>query len=245
MISLTRVKSAMSASRSVTLTTSSSPPPAACATARRFSNTCRDCASVPSRRLPVAGSSPIWPERYTVLPARIACEYGPIAAGAASVWIACLLTAMASWLLATTVPCSVLDFVTGLDPRVDPAQQRPDALVADLPQPLRDLDRGCLVRAGAIEDHLAVSRNVLECSVDLVHVDGQCAGDPAGGRLCERGTHVDQRLHFLLGEHLLQLVDRHAIHPELLDEEVAAAPLDHDPDQESGDDQHHAVFPEG
>ena len=30
---------------------------------------------------PVAGSSGIWPEKYTVLPARTACEYGPMAAG--------------------------------------------------------------------------------------------------------------------------------------------------------------------
>src|SRR5439155_5548709 len=209
MMSFTRAKSAMSASRSVTLTPSSSEPPAAVATARRFSKTCRACASVPSRRFPLAGSSPICPERYTVLPARIACEYGPIAAGAASEWITCLLTELpphtvcvirqVARRLATTVPWrrSVLDLVTGLDPRVDAAEQRSDALVADLPQPLRDLDRGRLVRAGAIEDHLAVGGHVLECSVDLVHVDGQCAGDPAGGRLRERGTHVDQRLHFL------------------------------------------------
>src|SRR5947207_886057 len=162
MISLTRVKSAMSASRSVTLTTSSSPPPAACATARRFSNTCRACASVPSRRLPVAGSSPIWPERYTVLPARIACEYGPIAAGAASEWITCLLTSLTpTGSFATNVPWralgarpSVLDLVTGLDPGVDAAEQRPDACVADLPQPLRDLDRGRLIGTCAIEDNL-------------------------------------------------------------------------------------------
>src|SRR5690606_39718049 len=29
----------------------------------------------------------IWPDRNTVLPARVAWEYGPIAAGACSVWI--------------------------------------------------------------------------------------------------------------------------------------------------------------
>ncbi|MNT71188.1 hypothetical protein D3C72_2096510 [compost metagenome] len=34
---------------------------------------------------PVAGSSGIWPEKYTVLSARTACEYGPMAAGAFSV----------------------------------------------------------------------------------------------------------------------------------------------------------------
>ena len=38
----------------------------------------------------VDGSSGICPEKYTVLPARTACEYGPIAAGARSVWMICL-----------------------------------------------------------------------------------------------------------------------------------------------------------
>jgi len=41
--------------------------------------------------LPVAGSSGICPEKYTVLPARTACEYGPMAAGAWSVWMICLV----------------------------------------------------------------------------------------------------------------------------------------------------------
>jgi hypothetical protein len=39
----------------------------------------------PSTTLPVAGSSGIWPEKYTTLPTRTACEYGPMAAGACSV----------------------------------------------------------------------------------------------------------------------------------------------------------------
>src|SRR5690242_941403 len=39
----------------------------------------------PSTSAPVTGSSGIWPEKYTVLPARTACEYGPMAAGARSV----------------------------------------------------------------------------------------------------------------------------------------------------------------
>src|SRR3954469_9559909 len=65
---------------------SASLPPAASATATRLSNTRRVCRVMsPSTRLPVAGSSGIWPEKYTVLPARTACEYGPMADGAFSV----------------------------------------------------------------------------------------------------------------------------------------------------------------
>ena len=37
--------------------------------------------SPPTRSI-VFGSSGIWPDRYTVLPERTACEYGPMAAGA-------------------------------------------------------------------------------------------------------------------------------------------------------------------
>ena len=36
---------------------------------------------------PLSGSSGIWPDRYTVSPTRTACEYGPMAAGARSVWM--------------------------------------------------------------------------------------------------------------------------------------------------------------
>src|SRR6202790_1672301 len=63
MISLTLAKSPRSTSSSVSLTISSSDPPAATATACRLSSTCRVCASIPSRRFPVAGSRPSWPER--------------------------------------------------------------------------------------------------------------------------------------------------------------------------------------
>jgi len=35
----------------------------------------------------VLGSSGIWPDKYTVSPTLIACEYGPIAAGAFGVEI--------------------------------------------------------------------------------------------------------------------------------------------------------------
>src|SRR6476620_10049399 len=48
---------------------------------------------MPSTSWPVFGSSGICPDMYSVLPARIACEYGPIAAGASGDWIACLAMA--------------------------------------------------------------------------------------------------------------------------------------------------------
>ena len=47
---------------------------AASATAFRFANTRRIWASLPSTSWPLAGSNPIWPDRYTVLPTRTACE---------------------------------------------------------------------------------------------------------------------------------------------------------------------------
>src|ERR1700742_2501249 len=65
-----------------------SEPPAAAHTAFKFSNTRRVCVLMsPVTNSPLAGSSGIWPEKYTVLPQRTACEYGPIAFGALSVWM--------------------------------------------------------------------------------------------------------------------------------------------------------------
>src|SRR5215831_4178486 len=72
----------------VTRTASASEPPAASATALRFSNARRVWASMsPPTSCMLAGSSGICPERYTVSPTRTACEYGPIAAGALSLWM--------------------------------------------------------------------------------------------------------------------------------------------------------------
>src|SRR5690606_35692377 len=74
-----------------TRATSSSEPPPAWQTARRVSKARRAWAArSPGTSAPVAGSSGIWPERKTVLPARVACEYGPIAAGASPVRTGCL-----------------------------------------------------------------------------------------------------------------------------------------------------------
>src|SRR5690606_8064378 len=73
---------------SPTRATSSSEPPAASHTAFRLSNARRACAAMsPATSSPVAGSIGICPDRYTVSPQRTACEYGPMAAGAWSVWM--------------------------------------------------------------------------------------------------------------------------------------------------------------
>jgi hypothetical protein len=45
---------------------------------------------------PVAGSSGICPDVYSRFPTFTACEYGPIAAGAASVEIACFVAVIAA-----------------------------------------------------------------------------------------------------------------------------------------------------
>ena len=52
-------------------------------------------AMSPATRAPVAGSRGIWPDTKSRLPARTACEYGPMAFGAASVVPACRVPAMA------------------------------------------------------------------------------------------------------------------------------------------------------
>src|SRR5690606_33360580 len=46
---------------------------------------------------PVAGSSGIWPDRNTVPPMRTAWEYGPMAAGACSVWMGVRDMGIPSW----------------------------------------------------------------------------------------------------------------------------------------------------
>jgi hypothetical protein len=51
-----------------------------------FSITRLVCAlTSPGTISPVFGSSGIWPEQKTKLPIRMACEYGPTAAGASEV----------------------------------------------------------------------------------------------------------------------------------------------------------------
>src|SRR3954465_2860705 len=60
--------------------------PAASRRAPMFVNTCRVCSwTPPGTSWPVAGSSGICPERNSRPPALIACEEGPIAAGAEDV----------------------------------------------------------------------------------------------------------------------------------------------------------------
>src|SRR5512134_2938323 len=63
-----------------------SDPPAARATASRFAKACRTWGSNSALTIsPVLGSRPICPEVNTTRPVLTACEYGPIAAGAAGV----------------------------------------------------------------------------------------------------------------------------------------------------------------
>src|SRR5450432_4070555 len=244
-MSLTVVKSAMSASSSVILTMSSSDPPAACATAVRLAMTWRAWASTPSRKLPVAGSRPICPDRYTVAPTRTACEYGPMAAGALGVWIMSLL--MLSSVQeneSSTRPMLVLDGKAGVNPRIDPAMQRPDSLVTKVLQRLGHLDRSCLVWTCAIDDDLAVHGHALETLGDPGHIDRARAGNAPGRRLHERRTHVDDRVDLVVRHQRLQLIDRYPVHAQLAREHEPAIPLDQHPDDERGNDQHQAVLAE-
>src|SRR5919201_5593983 len=79
----------------------SRPSPAAAATAARLRNTRCVWPSMPSASCMLAGSRPIWPERYTVLPARTACEYVPIASGASRVWIAVFMAGYLSRMISS------------------------------------------------------------------------------------------------------------------------------------------------
>src|SRR6267378_1335107 len=79
----------------------SRPSPAAAATAARLRKTRCVCPSMPSASCIVAGSRPICPERYTVLPARTACEYVPIASGASRVWIAVFMAGYLSRMISS------------------------------------------------------------------------------------------------------------------------------------------------
>src|SRR5688572_21951986 len=76
----------MSARYTVVRRTWSKEVPAASRIPARFRNTrCVGTVMSPSTITPLAGSSGIWPETKSSEPARIACEYGPMAAGAADV----------------------------------------------------------------------------------------------------------------------------------------------------------------
>src|ERR671922_3035899 len=79
----------------------SRPSPAAAATAARLRNTRCVWPSMPSASCMLAGSRPIWPERYTVSPTRTACEYVPIASGASRVWIAVFMTGYLSRMISS------------------------------------------------------------------------------------------------------------------------------------------------
>src|ERR671931_1809100 len=100
----------------------SSPSPAAAATAARLRNTRCVCPSMPSASCMLAGSRPIWPERYTASPTRTACEYVPIASGASRVWIAvfmagylCRMISSLEKLLGTARDRALLRYSLGLE----------------------------------------------------------------------------------------------------------------------------------
>ena len=61
--------------------------PEASRTALQFSRDLRVCSSIVAGNAPVAMSMGSWPDVMIRLPARMPCEYGPIAAGAFSVAI--------------------------------------------------------------------------------------------------------------------------------------------------------------
>src|SRR5438105_14621800 len=108
----------------------------------------------------------------------------------------------------------MLDRVPCVDPRVDPAIQGADALIADLPQHLRNLDRGGLVGTRAIDDDLAVDGNALEAFRDLLHVDRPRARDASGRCLHQRRTHIDDRVDFPFVHERAQLINRYAVHTQ-------------------------------
>ena len=85
--SLIAPKSFISLINTVVLTTLSMLVPAASNRLERLVNACFACATEPSGISPVAGTTGIIPEVYTIPFTSIACEYGPIAAGAFSVAI--------------------------------------------------------------------------------------------------------------------------------------------------------------
>jgi len=94
---------------------------------------------------------------------------------------------------------------------------------AILHQPLGDGGRGGIVGAGAVEDDLAIARQVAQPDEDLRVVDRQRSGneariETAGGRR----AHVDHYRVLVLAHELAQFIDgdaRHAKHP------VEATPL--------------------
>ena len=85
--SLIAAKSSMFLMNTVVLTTLAIDVPAASKRAVMLLKTLSACAAAPSGITPVAGSTGIIPDVYTIPFTSMACEYGPIAAGAFSVEI--------------------------------------------------------------------------------------------------------------------------------------------------------------
>src|SRR3546814_8509687 len=89
-----------------TRATSSSEPPAASQTAPGLSHARLACAAMsPATSSPVAGSIGIWQDMETVSPQRTACEYGPMAAGALSVWMGWRMAVGPGFGIKNIIPC--------------------------------------------------------------------------------------------------------------------------------------------
>ena len=83
---LNSAKSPMSARKQVVFKTEPKSVPAASRITPTFLQDCSAWVSIVSpETAPVAGSTGIWPEINYIFPETLACEYGPIAAGAFAV----------------------------------------------------------------------------------------------------------------------------------------------------------------
>src|SRR6476646_10415764 len=130
----------MSERKTVVFTTSATLDPASSRMARRFDRTRSAWATTsPATIWPVAGSSAIWPAVKTKPFATIACEYGPMAAGARSVWMVLMLTSSPEgWSWMARVPRRILR-------RVHEVEQSP-GVVGD-----GERERGCVDASGGGE----------------------------------------------------------------------------------------------
>ena len=97
--------------------------------------------------------------------------------------------------------------MTGCDPRVEPARERPHALQSLLDEDLRGALGGRLVRAIAIDDDLSIGGKIVGAR-DLVEVEHRGAGNVRPRLVRERRPHVDDERARVRLHPLAQLVDR-------------------------------------
>src|SRR6185369_14438669 len=136
------------------------------------------------------------------------------------------------------------NLVARLDPRVDPAVQRPHTLEAELAQLLGDFDRARFIRARAVDDHVIVGGHAVDAVLDELHVDAERTGNAAARRLRQRRADIQDRAGFALAHEVLQLVHGYAVHPQLLNELMAAPPFRCDVRGERGQYQNQPVLAE-